>query len=46
VLVDRAAALDRRARTVFFDNGGDVILGLPLDGTRLPSALNSPTRRD
>jgi hypothetical protein len=27
-LVDRGAALDREARTVFLNNGGDVLLGV------------------
>jgi len=33
-LVNRAAALERHARTVFLENGGDRVLGVHLDGTR------------
>jgi serine/threonine protein kinase len=36
-LVHRAEALDLHARTVFLDNGGDRILGVHLDRTRLSS---------
>ena len=32
-LVNRATALDRHARTVFLDNGGDRLLGVHPDGT-------------
>jgi serine/threonine protein kinase len=39
-LVNRATALDRHARTVFVDNGGDRLLGVHPDGTLLPSASN------
>ena len=34
-LVNRATALDRHARTVFLDNGGDRLLGVHPDGTLL-----------
>ena len=37
-LVNRAMVLDRHARTVFLDNGGDRVLGVRLDGTLRSSA--------
>jgi hypothetical protein len=39
-LVNRAVALDRHARTVFLDNGGDRLLGVHPDGPLLSSASN------
>jgi TolB-like protein len=39
-LVNRAMALDRHARTVFLDNGGDRLLGVHPDGPLLSSASN------
>jgi eukaryotic-like serine/threonine-protein kinase len=37
-LLNRATVLDRHARTVFLDNGGDRLLGVHPDGTLLSSA--------
>jgi len=39
-LVNRATVLDRHARTVFLDNGGDRLLGVHSDGILLSSVLN------
>jgi hypothetical protein len=42
-LVNRAAALDLQARTVFLDNGGERLLGVQVD-RKLPEP--APTRKE
>ncbi len=41
-IVDRAAALELQARTVFLDNGGGRLLGVMMDRKVIDTALSSP----